>query len=172
MTKSRKQRAPTSPVDLDYVARRFQGATVMVGSLIEPAANFGCIEDIRVACHEGWFTNFRLLAEFLKCPRPGGPNPQMFAPAWTVPSQEWRQRLGKEYRFASTHVAHLWGPDGEPEPPFDADTPAKQRADLKERAEFLLHVIDDFVAAVTSQTCADVMREGVRLARRALQGSG
>ena len=105
-------------------------------------------------------------------PTTGRPKPSDVRPCLDRPQPEWRQRLGKEYRFASTHVAHLSGPDGEPEPPFDADTPAKQRADLKERAEFLLHVIDDFVAAVTSQTCADVMRVGVRLARRALQGSG
>jgi hypothetical protein len=163
-----------SPKDLEYVASRFQSATVLVGTLVAPAADFSSIEDIRVACLEDWFTNYRLLAEFLICAQKGGPTPQMFAPGWSAEGKPWRNRLGKEYHFASVHVAHLWGPEGEAEEPFNPATPAKQVADMKARAEFLLDVIVDFVDAVRPRdgSHAEVMRDGIALARRALARLG
>ena len=72
-----------SPAQLHHVAGRFSHATQMVVELCEPSADAALPAPVMFACLEDWFTNYRLLIEFLVIGPPRNcASAQTFVPGW------------------------------------------------------------------------------------------
>lgn len=99
------------------VAHRFRHALLMVTDLIPHTDSPGLPETVRVACLEDWFTNYRMLIEFLLLPessnRASAPD---LVPNWAPANTAAGRKMRADYGFASEHVSHISGTRNPPRP--------------------------------------------------------
>lgn len=102
---------PADP--LLHVAERFAYAVQALAELIPYTVDADLPEAVQVACVENWFTNERVLIEFLLSkPRPKNASARTLLPTWTPGSSPLASALRSELGFVAQHVAHI----GLPEP--------------------------------------------------------
>src|SRR4051812_33156355 len=151
-----------------HVVARFNHALMMVSQLIPFTGNSDFEEPVRIACLEDWFTNYRMLVEFLVIGVPKNcASAQSLLPGWKPSTSQELQRLRADYGFASEHVSHI----GWPKPTALEQNVAP--AILQVKAVFLLDVVDEFVYALKSvdHDFADWVELATRRARKSLAGS-
>ena len=97
--------------DMSHVAGRFVHALLMVAGLI-PHTNSADLPDVvRIACLEDWFTNHRMLIEFLLIGTPKNcASAQDFVPGRKPATSRESERLRADFGFASEHVSHIGMP--------------------------------------------------------------
>jgi hypothetical protein len=150
-----------------HVVARFNHALMMVSQLIPFTDNSDFEEPVRIACLEDWFTNYRMLVEFLVIGVPKNcASAQSLLPGWKPQTSQEVQRLRADYGFASEQVSHI----GWPKPAALEQNVAP--AILQVKAGFLLDVVDEFAAALQSagHDYADWVHLAARRARTALSG--
>lgn len=150
------------------VVARFNHALMMVSQLIPFTDAADLPKPVRIACLEDWFTNYRMLIEFLvvgvpkKCA-----SAQDLLPGWKPQTSQELKRLRADYGFASEHVSHIGWPKA---------TALEQNIAppiLQIKATFLLDVVDEFVVALQNaeHDLADWVRLGAQRARGVLSGT-
>lgn len=153
-------------VPLSRVAARFNHALMMVSTLIPHTADNDLPEHVRIACLEDWFTNYRLLIEFLAVGAPKNcATAQDFVPGWRAETSIQLRGLREDYGFASEHVVHIgWPKPAAPQqnlwPPI-----------LEIKASLLLDVVDQFVHEMhfRDHHFAELVGLAARQARERLQ---
>jgi hypothetical protein len=151
--------------DMSHVAGRFAHALMMLAELIPYSDSDVLPSPVRIACLEDWFTNHRMLIEFLVIGTPNNcASAQDFIPGWRPATTRETAQLRADYGFASEHVSHI----GLPRPSALAQnvTPAV----LAMKASFLLDVAQEFADALegAAHPLADMVRTGVTTARNRL----
>src|SRR5215469_4425461 len=92
---------------LSHVVSRFSNALLMVTGLLPYVSDAQLDPTVRMACIENWYTNYRLLIEFLLAKPPGNcASPKDFIPNWTTNSPD-RSDLLRDYGTASEDFAHI-----------------------------------------------------------------
>ncbi len=100
---------------------------------------------VRIACLEDWFTNYRLLIEFLVLKPPKNcAGATSFVTDWKVETSRSVQRLRADYGFASEHVTHI----GHLKPGAPVQNLAPQL--LAIHAVYVLEVAEEFVDAMAA----------------------
>jgi hypothetical protein len=149
---------------LSHVVSRFNNALYMVAELVPFADDQELSPVVRMACIEDWYTNYRLLIEFLLATPPGNcASPKDFIPGWTSASQS-RGDLLKDYGMASEDFAHIGNLKGR-------QTPGSvSPSGLHPKARSILVIAEEFSQALTAQRhdFADMIRIGVETAKAAL----
>lgn len=162
-----KGRAEIVADPTSHVVARFNHALMMVSQLIPFTDNSDLEEPVRIACLEDWFTNYRMLVEFLVIGVPKNcASAQSLLPGWKPQTTQELRRLRADYGFASEHVSHIGWP--KPATPEQNVAPAI----LQIKAVFLLDVVDEFVAALqrASHEYADWVQLAAGRARTSLVG--
>jgi len=91
------------------VVHRFRHALMMVAELIPHTDARDFPEPVRIACSEDWFTNYRMLVEFLILRAPKNcASAQDLLPGWKPETTREVERLKADYGFASEHLSHNW----------------------------------------------------------------
>ena len=150
------------------VVARFNHALLMVSQLIPFTDAADLPEPVRIACLEDWFTNYRMLIEFLVIGVPKNcASAQDLLPGWKPRTSRDLKRLRADYGFASEHVSHI----GWPKPTALEQNVAPSILQIK--AMFLLDVVDEFVVALQNaeHDLADWVRLGAQHAREVLSGT-
>lgn len=99
---------------------------------------------VEIACLEDWFTNYRLLIEFLLLTPPSNcASAQTFVPSWAVTPSDDLTLLRADYGWASEDVSHIGHLNSADRGPIDLPT-------LQLKAQRLLRVVEDFSAALHS----------------------
>jgi hypothetical protein len=94
---------------------------------------------VQIACIEDWFTNYRLMIEFLLIKPPDNcAGTADFAPGWKPSLSATTTKLKADYGWASQDVSHI----GMPKPNKLAGNAAPEA--LKMRADWLLEVAEEF----------------------------
>jgi len=151
------------------VVNRFRHALMMVAALIPHTDAHDLPEPVRIACLEDWFTNYRMLVEFLILGAPKNcARAQDLLPGWKPETTRVVQRLRADYGFASEHVSHI----GLPKPTELAQNVAPSILQIK--AVFLLDVVDEFVQALldAEHPLAESIQLAARQAREGLTSAG
>jgi hypothetical protein len=119
---------------------------MMVPELIAHTDARDLSEPVRIACWEDWFTNYRMLVEFLilRAPKDSA-SAQDLLPGWKHETTHEVQRLRADDGFASEHVSHI----GLPKPAAPTQNVAPSILHIK--AVFLLDVVDAFVQALDAE---------------------
>jgi hypothetical protein len=152
-----------------HIVARFVNALMMVTELVPHTVSEDLPAVVRIACLEDWFTNHRVLIEFLLLGPPKNcARAQDFVPDWEPASSREIQRLKADYGFASEHVSHI----GVPKP--KAMTQNVAPPILVVKAIFLLDVAEEFADALTTVDAdlAGIVRVGIQGARGALAAGG
>lgn len=148
--------------EMSHVAARFVHALQMVAELIPHSDSADLPEVVRIACLEDWFTNHRMLVEFLIIGTPKNcASAQDFVADWKPATTSETSRLRADYGFASEHVSHI----GLPKP--DQLEQNVTSAILHVKAAFLFDVVHEFVNALkgADHELADMIEIGLRQAR-------
>jgi hypothetical protein len=151
---------------VSHMASRLSHAAAMMCDLIPYTNDDSLPTAISIACLEDWFTNYRLIIEFLVMKPPANcAGAKDFVPSWKA-RPEVKDRLARDYGWASEDVSHIGRPR----------TPAPQRGAydppaLRAKAERLLTDLDDFADALGSvgHDYEDMVRMTLRLCREKLQ---
>jgi hypothetical protein len=129
---------------MSHVAARLTHALRMLSQLIPYTTETSLDRIVQIACLEDWFTNYRLIIEFVLGLAPANcANTSSFVPSWK-PSSEAKGRLGPEYGWASEDVSHIGMPTKAARGDIDPST-------LRTKAQFLVAVVRDFADAMTNQ---------------------
>jgi hypothetical protein len=135
---------PDSRRSTSHVAARFSHAPQMVAELIPFTNDTALPRVVEIACLEDWFTNYRLLIEFLFMMPPNNcASAAVLAPGWTAPEDAFTDKLKADYGWASEDVSHI----GIPKPRKLTGNAAPEA--LKLRASWILEVASDFAAVMT-----------------------
>lgn len=127
---------------LSHVAARFAHAVEMLVDLIPFTSYPEVPRVVEMACLEDWFTNYRLLIEFLILKPPKNcASAQTFVPGWAVPPSNDLALLRVDYGWASEDVSHIGHLNSVDRGPIDPPT-------LRLKARRLLGVVEDFSAAL------------------------
>lgn len=127
---------------LSHVAGRFAHAVKMLVDLIPFTSNPELPRVVEIACLEDWFTNYRLLIEFLLFTPPSNcASAQTFVPGWVVTPSDDLTLLRADYGWASEDVSHIGHLNSADRGPIDPRT-------LHLKAGRLLRVVEDFSAAL------------------------
>lgn len=151
------------------VVHRFRHALMMVSELIPHTDAPDLPEPVRVACLEDWFTNYRMLVEFLILKPPKNcAGVQDLLPGWKPETTQELQRLRADYGFASEHVSHI----GLPKPTELTQNVAPSILHIK--AVFLLDVVDELAKALSDaeHPFAESIQLAARQAREGLSAAG
>jgi hypothetical protein len=96
---------------MSRVVARFNHALQMVSELIPFTDAADLPEPVRIACLEDWFTNYRMLVEFLVIGVPKNcASAQSLLPGWKPSTAQELKRMRADYGFASEHVSHIGWP--------------------------------------------------------------
>lgn len=150
---------------LSHVVARFGHSLTMIAELISASNDRAFPPAVRTACLEAWFTNYRLLIEFLvigvsrNCA-----NAQDLAPGWPSGTSTGIQRLKEDYGWASEHIVHI----GELKP--DALEQNVAPAILRLKAGMLLDVVENLLASLEAHDSpySDLVRVALVNARSVL----
>src|SRR5438067_5386127 len=83
-------------------------ALIMLAELPDHRANAAYPIAVRIACLESFYSNLRLMFEFLiDKPKPGQIHRHDYLPDWDPPGGEAVDALRRQYGFASEQVSHL-----------------------------------------------------------------
>lgn len=152
---------------MSRVVARFNHALQMVSELIPFTDAADLPEPVRIACLEDWFTNYRMLVEFLVIGVPKNcASAQSLLPGWKPSTAQELKRMRADYGFASEHVSHI----GWPKPTSLEQNVAP--AILQIKAVFLLDVVDEFVGALKSvdHDFSELVEQASQRARATLAG--
>jgi hypothetical protein len=143
---------------LSHVAARFSHALTMVAGLIPHTDDPSLDRLVSIACLEDWFTNYRLVIEFLLMKPPANcASAKTFIPNWT-PASDKKKQLIADYGWASEDVAHIGHPTsidrGGIDPPV-----------LRAKAALLFEVAGDFVEALKREGNDHALMVSVALAQ-------
>lgn len=150
------------------VAHRFRHALSMVTDLIPHTDSPAIPEAVQIACLENWFTNYRMLIEFLlfrgASNRVGASD---LVPDWEPVKTLEGVKMQADYGFASEHLSHIGYP--KLAEPAQNVTPAV----LRIKATALLDVVDDFVHELeqADHAQAEWIRLAADRARASLSGT-
>jgi hypothetical protein len=126
---------------MTHVVSRLCNALMMVAGLIPWTDDPTLDPIVRIACVENWFTNYRLLIEFLVLRPPDNcASVATFAPGCKPSTSTTTQKLKADYGWASQDVSHI----GMPKPNRLAGNAAPQA--LKMRAGWVIDVAEEFAA--------------------------
>ena len=126
---------------MTHVVSRLCNALLMITGLTPWIDNPSLDRVVQIACVEDWFTNYRLLIEFLLLKPPTNcAGIADFAPGWKPSASETTKKLKADYGWASEVVSHI----GVPKPNKLAGNAAPEA--LKMRAGWLVEVAEEFVA--------------------------
>jgi len=151
-----------TPDSLSHVVARFTHAMQMLAELIPHTDKSGLPRVVEIACLEDWFTNYRLLIEFVLLKPPSNcAGARDLVPGWVPATDLESKRLRADYGWASEDVSHI----GRPKPQKTIRNVAPVM--LRLRATFLLDVIEELVVAMESvqHDFARMMRLGLVTAR-------
>ena len=124
---------------MTHVVSRLCNALMMVAGLIPWTDDPTLDPMVRIACVEGWFTNYRLLIEFfLMKPPDNCAGIADFAPGWKPSVSTTTKRLKSDYGWASQDVSHI----GMPKPNKMTGNAAPEA--LKMRAGWVIEVAEEF----------------------------
>lgn len=151
-----------TPDPLSHVVARFTHAMQMLVELIPYTERSGLPRVVEIACLEDWFTNYRLLIEFVLLKPPSNcAGARDLVPGWLPARDAEANRLRADYGWASEDVSHI----GVPKPQKMTGSVAPDM--LRVRATLLLDMIEELVAALetASHPLAPMMRLGLATAR-------
>ena len=151
-----------TPDPLSHVVARFTHAMQMLVELIPYTDSSGLPRVVEIACLEDWFTNYRLLIEFVLLKPPSNcAGARDLVPGWAPAKDVEANRLRADYGWASEDVSHI----GMPKPQKMTGNVAPEM--LRVRATFLLDVIEELVVAMEAEQhdLAPLMRSGLGTAR-------
>lgn len=124
---------------LSHVAGRFAHALSMIADLVPFTDTDELPRAVEIACLEDWFTNYRLLIEFLLMKPPANCHSVAdLAPGWKAQSTR-TARLRQDYGFASENVSHIG------KPKVGALTENVHPAMLRVKALFVYEVVDELI---------------------------
>ncbi len=154
------------PIDpMSHVAARFSHGLLMVAELVRRTDDLTLDRVVQIACLEDWFTNYRLLIEFLLMKPPGNcAGAADLAPGWVPPESQVIRSLKADYGWASEDVSHIGIP--KPRKLVGNIHPAA----LKIKVLWVFEVADEFTAELAKQGSpyADLIANGLAAARAAL----
>ena len=148
-----------------HVAARFGHALLMLSGLIPFTVDRELPRVVQIACLEDWFTNHRLLVEFLLLKPPRNcSSAGHFLPSWAPATSTEGDRLKADYGLASEHVAHI----GTPKPIGAVANVAP--ALLVMKARFLFDVVQELVDGLeeVEHPCCELFALGLEEARASL----
>lgn len=148
-----------------HVAARFGHALLMLSGLIPFTVDRELPRVVQIACLEDWFTNYRLLVEFLLLKPPKKcSSARHFLPGWAPATSTEGDLLKADYGFASEHVAHI----GTPKRIDTVENVAPELLVLK--ARFLFDVVQEFVDGLeeVKHPCGELISLGLDEARESL----
>lgn len=154
-----------TPDSLSHVVARFTHAMQMLVELIPYTAGTDLPRVVEIACLEDWFTNYRLLIEFVLLTPPSNcAGARNLVPGWVPAADEEANRLRADYGWASEDLSHI----GLPKP--RKMTGNASPAMLRMRAVSLLDVVEELVAAMeqAQHSLAPMTRLGLVSARSRL----
>lgn len=127
---------------ISHVASRFAHAVEMLTELIPYTTDPTLPRVVQIACLEDWFTNYRLLIEFLvmKPPRHCA-SAKTFLPAWEARDSTIVKALRADFGWASEDVSHIAYLN-----PIDRGS--IEPATLKTKARTLLALVADLADAL------------------------
>ena len=152
---------------LSHVAARFSHALMMLCELIPFTTDDALPTVAQIACLEDWFTNYRLLIEFLVLkPAKNCASARSFVPGWKPVKHANLEALRKDYGWASEDVSHIGHLSKVDRGPTDPDT-------LRAKARSLLVVAAEFSSAlkVTESEFEPMVAIALRSARESLGSS-
>jgi hypothetical protein len=152
-------------IEISHVAGRFVHALQMVAELIPHSDSADLPDVVRISCLEDWFTNHRMLVEFLIIGTPSNcASAQGFVENWKPATTTETSRLRADYGFASEQVSHI----GLPKPNQLEQNVAPPILQVK--GTFLFDVVQEFVDALKAadHDLADMIEVGLRQAREQL----
>lgn len=147
---------------LSHVVSRLVHAIQMVADLIPHTDRSGLPRVVEIACLEDWFTNYRLVIEFLILRPPRNcVGARDLLPGWTPTTTREVQRMREDYGWASEHVAHI----GQPKATALVENVAPPLLAIK--ANFLLDVVEEFASALeaANHNYSTIVRVGLSQAR-------
>ena len=150
---------------LSHVVARFTHAMQMLVELIPYTDRTGLPRVVEIACLEDWFTNHRLLIEFVLLKPPTNcAGARDLVPGWVPATDQESRQLRSDYGWASEDVSHIGVP--KPQKMVGNTAPAM----LRVRATFLLDVIEELVTSMerTQHQLAPMTRLGLTTARSRL----
>ena len=129
---------------LSHVVSRLSHAVLMVTRLIPYTSQASLDPIIRIACLEDWFTNYRLLIEFLLMrPPPNCASAKTLVPGWTE-RPGVKAQLMADYGRASEDVSHIGQPSGVG--PGSSDPSA-----LRKKAVLILRIVEEVADAMAAE---------------------
>jgi hypothetical protein len=149
-----------------HMAHRLSHAVTMLCELIPYTNDVSLPAVISIACLEDWFTNYRLVIEFLVLKPPANcASAQDFVPGWKA-RPEVKARLARDYGWASEDVSHIGRPQKSAPERGAYDPPA-----LRAKAEQLLSDLEEFVdtLAVVGHDYEDLVRVALTICRKKLE---
>lgn len=151
----------------DAAARIMYAAQALAELIPYTAPGTGLPQIVVNACLEDWFTNERLMAEFLIGGKPRNiMTVRQFLPAWRVHDPTIRSFLGREYNLASAYVSHVGRRESIGEPINVS------QSSLRARARTILEPLRDFAEALADdpdlEAYSTPFHNAVRLAEEAL----
>lgn len=151
-----------------HVLSRFNNAVFLVAALIPRTVDESLPQFMQISCLENWFTNYRLLIEFLVGrPPPNCARASTYVPTWK-PDATIKKSLLREYGWASQDVSHIGMPRT-----IDHDDYVLPPT-LRDKAKVLFSIVGQFADGLYGEDndYASFVHDALNQAKRELESQG